>query len=230
MPKTKQKARRGSWPEVYKVLATGALVAYSALGSRVVVPANAQVAAPAAPAQAARRVQDVAPKQYSIPAGDLADVVAKISAATGLRIYIVVDELRTTYSQGVNGSFTLRGALQVALKDTGAEFVFEADNAVRVQMIAVSETIQVVGAAMPSSPKYTASLRDTPQTIQLISNETIESQGAMTLRDSLDLSRSNRPERGLSRLAAAAPRRSGPHFGRSVHEAYRKVLRRWAEL
>lgn len=185
MPKTKQKARRGSWPEVYKVLATGALVAYSALGSRVVVPANAQVAAPAAPAQAARRVQDVAPKQYSIPAGDLADVVAKISAATGLRIYIAVDELRTTYSQGVNGSFTLRGALQAALKDTGAEFVFEADDAVRVQMIAVSETIQVVGAAMPSSPKYNASLRDTPQTIQLISNETIESQGAMTLRDVL---------------------------------------------
>jgi catecholate siderophore receptor len=48
------------------------------------------------------------------------------------------------------------------------------------------ETIDVTApAAVPSSPKYTEPLRDTPQTITVIPRELIEQQGATTLREVL---------------------------------------------
>jgi catecholate siderophore receptor len=48
------------------------------------------------------------------------------------------------------------------------------------------ETIDVTApAAVPSSPKYTEPLRDTPQTITVIPRDLIEQQGATTLREVL---------------------------------------------
>ena len=82
-----------------------------------------------------------------------------------MQIQIDVQDLRSVYSPGVNGVYTLRRALSEALEGTGARFAFEGDRTVRIGLEQLSETVEVVGRPTPSSLKYTAPLLDTPQTI-----------------------------------------------------------------
>ncbi|MBI1356935.1 MAG: TonB-dependent siderophore receptor [Acidobacteria bacterium] len=175
--------RKQSWPEAYRILATGALVAYSAIGSRVVAPAQAQETT-TPPAQTAKATA-AGRQQFEISAGPLGEVLEKLSQATQLRFDLENDGLEHLHSPGVSGLFTNRAAVEQALKGTGARFSFEGDRTVRVELEAVSELIEVVGTPVMSSPKYTEPLKDTPQTVMLISERTIQNQGATTLRDVL---------------------------------------------
>ena len=139
------------WPEAYRLLATGALVAYSAIGSRVVIPAQAQ-SAPAPPAQTARASAEAGPRRFEIPAGPLAGVLEQISQATELRIRIATDGLRGVQSPGVSGIHAPRAAVEQALRGTGARVARQGDGTLLIELESVSETVEVVGAPAPSSP------------------------------------------------------------------------------
>ncbi len=184
------KRPRASWPEVYRVLATGALVAYSAIGSRVVVPAQAQdprttPTAVGRPIPSDSSHNESALADFDIGPAALGDVLARLADAIDLRVEYAAGQLRAVRSPGVQGRYTVSDAVAAALRGTGARFTLSPDNTVTIEIETVSQQIEVVGHAAPMSPKYTAELRDTPQTITIISQQTIENQGATTLRDVL---------------------------------------------
>ena len=176
--------QRKIWPTTNKLLATGVLLAYSPIGVRLVAPAIAQeIAEP--PPNSSATAQATGPWRFDISPGPLGEVLAEIESATLLRIEIGTPGLRDVQSPGVQGVYPARAALQQALRGTAARFVFEFDKAVRVELDPISVQIEVVADAILSAPTYTAPLRDTPQTVTVIGQPTIESQGATTLRDVL---------------------------------------------
>jgi catecholate siderophore receptor len=181
--KKKHSKTRSSWPEVYKWLATGTLVVYTAVGSRTIAVAQAQTSGPAA---SPNQTQALVVRSFDIPAGPLEDVLNAFERATELQVTVPNEAVRTIQSPGVSGTYTNRQALQQLLKDTGLVFHFSDSGAVTLELATVATSIEVTAeAAEPSSPKYTAPLREIPQTISIISRGVIEQQGATSLTDVL---------------------------------------------
>lgn len=167
---------------------TGALVASTVMSTGLAKTANAQGGIESRPrhGQAAHKTHD-----FNIPAGSLSDALKAYESVTGLRI-----DLKTSIegkeTQGVSGNMTPHQALQRLLHNTGLMYVFAGRNTVVVrdrgsQAEAVLEGVSVTGNAegKVSSPKYTQDPVDIPQTITVISSETMDKQGVVTLRDAL---------------------------------------------
>jgi catecholate siderophore receptor len=76
-------------------------------------------------------------------------------------------------------------AMAVAAALFGAAQPGVAAEETRLATIAVTEEEDTVRTEQASSPKYTASLTDTPQTITVVSQETIAEQNMLSLRDIL---------------------------------------------
>jgi catecholate siderophore receptor len=138
------------------------------------------------------RFQSAVPQQrpvvrFDIAAGLLGEALATFEQLTGITVTVVNDDVRTIQSPGVSGVYTPEQALERLLTGTGASFQFTGANAVSIVVAPVSEFVAVTGrvTASPSSPKFTAPLRDIPQTIAVIPREIIQAQGATTLRDVL---------------------------------------------
>ena len=130
-----------------------------------------------------KKANDV--NHFNIPPGSLEEVAAAFEKETGWRV-IVPDNLKTVESTGVSGDYTTEQALQQILRDTGISYNFTALKTVSLKIQEVAEQVEVTGESSTiSSPKYTAPLRDIPQTINIIDKETIEEQGATTLREVL---------------------------------------------
>jgi catecholate siderophore receptor len=123
---------------------------------------------------------------FEIPPGPIGDVAEKFRAVTGIRIVFANEDIKDLPSPGVSGIMTAAQALERALVGTGVGYVFTARDLVTMD-IRTSEFIAVSGHETPtvSSPKYTTTLRDVPQTIALIPRATIEQQGATTLSETL---------------------------------------------
>lgn len=129
--------------------------------------------------------KNASPKQFSIPAGTLGELLATFEKATGWRIKIPA-EIRDIASAGVSGNYTEEQALKQILQNTGVVFTVTAPKEVALKLQGPAETVEVHDEnSTLSSPKYTAPLRDIPQTITIIDNKTIQEQGATTLRDVL---------------------------------------------
>ncbi|MEX2303561.1 MAG: TonB-dependent siderophore receptor [Bryobacterales bacterium] len=178
----KRKAPSG-WPEVYKWLATGTLVVYTAVGSRTVA-----VAAPQAGGStpSSNQTQALVVRSFDIAPGPLEEVLRAFERATELQVNVPNQAIRTIQSPGVSGTYTNRQALQQLLTDTGVNFRFSDTGSVTLELATVSTSIEVTAqAAQPESPKYTEPLREIPQTISIISRNVIEQQGATTLTDVL---------------------------------------------
>lgn len=125
------------------------------------------------------------PKKFQIPSGTLGEVLQAFEKATGWRVTIP-DNIRDIASAGVSGDYTEEQALKQILQNTGVAYSFTALKNITLRLQGPDETVQVFGESSSlSSPKYTQPLRDTPQTINIIDKETIEAQGATTLRDVL---------------------------------------------
>jgi catecholate siderophore receptor len=177
--------KRACWPEVYKWLAAGTLVVYTAVGSKTVSLAQAQDAA-GAPNPSGSQAQALLVRQFDIPAGPLDGVLRSFGDATELQIELTNPAIRTIQSPGVSGTYTNTQALQQILRDTGVASRFTSTGAVILELAAVATSIEVTAtAAEPTSPKYTAPLREIPQTISIIPKNVIEQQGATTLTDVL---------------------------------------------
>ena len=171
------------WPRIWRLGATGFLAAYSPLGIELLPEGKAQEP----PAAESSLSSEHRLLQFDVAPGPLGEVLAGVSSATGVLIEVADERLRRVHSPGVTGLYSPRAALERALEGTEARFVPTADGSIRVELRPLSERVEVVAAAqpVPSSPVYTAPVRDTPQTLTVIGRDVIEAQAATTLRDVL---------------------------------------------
>ena len=164
----------------------GALMAYSAVGGKTVVPAYAMeniggVKGSYVTAQAQAPVH-----RFDIPPGPLDDVLNAFQSVTGLRVQVENDNLRTLSSPGVKGVFNAAQALKQLLTGTGLAYSFTDAKTIQLELKGPSDSLEVRGGASTiTSSKYTEPLRNIPQTISIISKSVIEEQAATTLRDVL---------------------------------------------
>jgi catecholate siderophore receptor len=130
--------------------------------------------------------QDPPKLQFDILPGPLDGALAAFHRITGFNVTLVQDDIRTLPSPGVKGFFTPEQALGELLAGTAVHYTFSGADAVMLDLRAPSEFIEVKGSGtVVSSPKYTAPLREIPQTIAVIPRAVIEEQGATTLSETL---------------------------------------------
>ena len=178
--------RVDGWPVTYRWAAMGTLLAYSALGVTKVAVAHpwtddqGKGGGPAGPQALVVRRFDIAPGNL----GETLDEFARISA---ISVKFADEVLRTLPSRGLIGLYTPDQALKLLLADSGASYRFVAADAVAIQLAQVTTAVEVSadGPQMIGSPKYSELLRDTPQTISVIDDKTMQQQGVNTLRDAL---------------------------------------------
>lgn len=123
---------------------------------------------------------------FNIPAGTLSEVLTAFEKVSGLRVVLPNDDYKNLPSKGVSGDFSAEQALEQILEGTGLTYGFTTPKTVSLRLLGPNETVQIVGESNTlSSPKYTQTLREIPQTITVINKQAIEEQGATTLRDVL---------------------------------------------
>lgn len=179
-------AKRQFWPVAYRILATGTLVVYTAIGCKQV--AFAQTAAAgvfgAEPQASAQPLHPA--RRFDIPTGLLEESIASFRAATGIEVEVANDAILTVQTPGIAGVFTPEEALRRLLEGTRVSFRFTAPSAVRLEFQRQTASVDVTDRIAPmSSPKYVQPMLDTPQTISIVSRAVIEQQGANTLSDVL---------------------------------------------
>jgi catecholate siderophore receptor len=182
----KQPNQRNNWPIAYRWAAMGTLVAYSAVGSKT---ARAQDVTRARPANAAvaQTAGSQPVRRFEIAAGSLDQALTVFSRETGISVTVSEEGMRSLSSPGVTGLYTPEQALQKLLAETGLSYEFTSADVVSLTLKAAPQSVDVTTsvAALASSPKYSASILDTPQTISAVPEETLQEQGVTTLRDAL---------------------------------------------
>jgi catecholate siderophore receptor len=114
-------------------------------------------------------------------------VLLAFQKTSGLQVVIPNEAMRTIASPGVKGSYSSEQALRQLLNGTGISYRFSDKRTVILEIQAGPESVEIRedSRVVLSSTKYTEPLLDTPQTINVITKEVIEEQGATTLRDVL---------------------------------------------
>lgn len=167
------------------VSAMGALVAYGAFESRILVRAFAHGSSETDTVVAEQR-KAVEPRRFDIPPGQLAAALETFCAVTGWNVTLKDDQIGTIDSPGVSGLFTPEQALKHLLVGTGITYRITAFESATLDLSGPSASIDVTAdLSALSSPKYVGPLRDVPQTVTVIPKQVIEQQGATTLRDVL---------------------------------------------
>ena len=164
-------------------MTVSALVACSAFGTRLAI---AQTAAGTSD-HGSRSTAQLPLRQFSIPAGSVAEAIRAFEAASGSTVRIDFDRavLDILHSPGASGLISDAEALTQLLSESGISHRFTSRrNAVLT--LQMSDTIDVAAPAPEiASPKFTQPLLDTPRTVSVITDEVFLAQGATTLRDVL---------------------------------------------
>jgi catecholate siderophore receptor len=169
-------AQRSPWIVAGALAATGAIARVEV--SARTVDASRNAASSPADAQPATRIE--------IPGGPLGDVLAVFEKVTGIRVEVAVEAMKVIYSPGASGALTERQALQQILEGTSISYRFSNDVTALLEFRTAAESVSVTAtASVMSSPKFTAPLRDVPQTINVLKADLLAQQGAATLRDAL---------------------------------------------
>ncbi len=184
--KVNNKSRQQSTRYWLSMGAMGALMAYNAIGGRLVMPAQAQSLRSTLP-NIFSMLQAPSPTyRFNIPPGNLESVLSAFQALTGVRAEIDNPDIRTLSSAGVSGIFSAEQALKQLLAGTGLGYRFIGKDTIILELQGPSASVEVTGgAATITSTKYTEPLRNIPQTVSIIPKTVIEEQGATTLRDVL---------------------------------------------
>jgi catecholate siderophore receptor len=179
----KGKQRPANW---LAVGAMGSLVAYSATGQPAVQPAFAAQSARIPLVNVLGQVTTI--HRFDIPEGSMGEAIAAYEKVTNLKIVMARSGLDNLPSQGIRGEYTAERALQLLLAGTGIAYRYTASDTVTLDLETPSTAIDVSTAApgtAVSSAKYTESLREIPQTIEVIPQSLLQEQGAVTLVDAL---------------------------------------------
>ena len=190
-PRTPRRSPRTPW------VAMGALVASTTVGARVdafydpkltavrfIVPSETLGGWWRDDTPSAR--QDPPVRRFDIPAGPLDQVLETFRRVSGLRITLGDPVIATLQSPGVSGLYTAERALEQLLAGTAIGFRFVDRDAVVLDLAGTAQFVEVTGRPRSvASPKFTEPLRDIPQTINVITSDVMEQQGATTLREAL---------------------------------------------
>jgi outer membrane receptor for ferric coprogen and ferric-rhodotorulic acid len=149
-----------------------------------------------------------APVQYDIAAGALSDVLGRFAQQSGVAISIDVDKLRGLTSSGLKGSYALDDGFRILLNGSGYTISKTAAGYVLVPVMQTTmqgiggstlPTIQVQaqqdGAMTEGSQSYAAraitigkgvqSLKNTPQSVTVVTRQRMDDQNMSTISDVL---------------------------------------------
>jgi catecholate siderophore receptor len=173
-----RKSRKPAGARARPWIAVGTLAACGAAGIAG-QPAIAQSSAAHAPAPAEAR-------RYDISAGQLDAVLAAFQKATGMQVQLAKPELGRLPSSGLAGMYTVDQALRRLLQGTGTTHRFDGADSVVIDIAGIKTSVEVTDTIVPlSSAKYTAPVRDLPQTVSIIPRSVMEQQGATSLTEVL---------------------------------------------
>lgn len=185
----KTRSQKAPW------VAMGALVASTSLGVRIdafhdpkldrlrfVVPAEA-IGAWRDDTPAGK--QDPPSRRFEIPAGPLQPALDQFAQVSGLRIRLADPAIGTLQSPGVSGLLTPEQALKQLLDGTSVGYRFTDADAVTLEIAGTTEFVEVTRPRSSASAKLPEPLRDVPQTVNVITADVMEQQGATTLREVL---------------------------------------------
>ncbi len=168
------------------LMATGTLAAYAAFGARERYAWAAEVPAAAGTAAGGATEASMPVRNFDIPPGPLGAVLEAFRNATGFTVDVSDSGVLQIPSPGVRGVVSPEMALRQILQGTSLAYRFTASDRVQISIETTSENVDVSAPAPRiASPKFSEPLRDTPQSISVVSEETIEQQGTTTLRDAL---------------------------------------------
>jgi catecholate siderophore receptor len=188
-PKKRTRTRRKKHsPYWFAIGAMGSVVAHTAAGGRLVPAAYGARLAAGQSLPVAVFAQAQGALRFDIPPGLLDGVIEEFEEITGLDLVLSRTGIGSLPSPGVVGELAPERALRQILAGTGVTFRYTASSTITLDLSSVSESIDVTAAPPPvatSSTKYTEPLRDIPQTIQVIPQDVIETQGVATLSDAL---------------------------------------------
>jgi catecholate siderophore receptor len=126
--------------------------------------------------------------RFDIAEGTVGEAVAAFQQVTGLRVTMGRAGLEALPAAGVRGEYTAERALQQILAGRGLTYRYTASDTVTVDLQTLSTAIDVSTSApgtAVSSARYTETLREIPQTIEVIPQAVMQEQGAVTLNDAL---------------------------------------------
>ncbi len=132
-------------------------------------------------------VPDPQIRRLDIPPGPLEAAIRSLETLAGVTIAIPGDLVRGITSPGATGVMSVERALTALLSGTGLSARFTSSTTAVIELRAHGETVEVTGQVSQnvSSAKYTAPLRDIPQTIEVIPRAVMEQQGVTTLSEAL---------------------------------------------
>ncbi|SDF47807.1 TonB-dependent receptor [Terriglobus roseus] len=122
--------------------------------------------------------------KFDIPAGTLGQVAASLETALGIKVS-VPEKYTSMPSPGVHGVLTAQEALTAALQGTNMSADFVSADRVQIALHATGQDVTVTASAEMMSLKYTAPLRDLPQTLTVIPETIISNTASTTLVEAL---------------------------------------------
>ncbi len=135
------------------------------------------------------QAQDQSPvRVFDIQPGTLDTALKAFQNVSGLQVQVPNEAIRYLSSPGVVGVYKAEEALKLLLTGTNVAYRFTAVNTATLELQAVTDLVEITGdsnALILSSPKFSEPLRDTPQSISVVSQQVIQDQGVTTLRDAL---------------------------------------------
>jgi catecholate siderophore receptor len=160
-------------------IATGTFVAYTALRGSSAQAADATEppagAPPSGGGPGAIRAMPV--RRFQIPPGPLAQVLQAFAAETGVHVEAADPAMLTMMSSGVSGIYTAELALKQLLFGMGLSYRFTSPQSATVLFEAATESVEVTAAPSVDSPKYTEPLRDTPQSVDVVTRDVMDARG-----------------------------------------------------
>lgn len=148
-------------------------------------------------------VNNAEERMYNIPAGTLADALSQFSAQSGVNFDIDPAVMQGIMSYGMQGNYDIQSGLNQLLSGSGLQAVPQEDGyAIRTitapsaseENITTLPSIQVTattsGASYTAASSITATkthtlLRDTPQSISVITNKLIKDQSIESIGDAM---------------------------------------------
>ena len=143
-------------------------------------------AAGEAPSGYAAAEQGAALFRFAISQGPLEPALRQFESITGFVIRVAPDLVGNLTTDGATGLLTAVQALDRLLSGTSLSFRAVDAKTYAVEIRLSGDAVQVTGVTeKPVSDKYSTSLTETPQTIQVIPRTLLDEQGATTLTDAL---------------------------------------------
>jgi catecholate siderophore receptor len=179
-----KKSRKPAGPKYW--MAVGTLAAYSSFGTAAIAQNYSQDRQTPSTNNFSAQTQGLPVRRFDIPPGPLDWVIGAYQSVANLKVIIPRDSIRTIGSPGVAGLFTPERALEKLLAGTGVTYKFTDTSTVTLDLVGLSTTVEVTATSLPDTlPKYSEPLVDTPQSITVVPQKVLQSQGVNTLRDAL---------------------------------------------